>query len=163
MALCLIIAYMNNYSNRPLIALTVAAIVERPQGYLIVDEWVHGMRLLNQPAGHVEPGESPQQAVIREVSEETGYAFTPTAILGLYHDNPASADGTRVLRIAYTGTVGSKPEHHNLDDGIIHAEFYSREALLQARARHRSHFVLSAIEDYERGQRFPLDLITFRQ
>lgn len=149
---------MNTQSDRPLIALTVAAIVRSEQGYLIVDEWVRGKRLLNQPAGHVEPGESPETAVIREVAEETGYAFTPQALLGLYHDNPEAPTANRVMRVAYIGSLGARL-HQSLDSGIISADFYSRTALIEQAERHRSDFVMRAIDDFERGQQFPLHVI----
>jgi len=145
------------HADRPLVSLTVAGIACRDDGYLVVEERVRGERMLNQPAGHVEPGESLIEAVIREVREETSYAFEPTELLGLYHDNPAS--GRRILRVAIIGEAGEAPDDGPLDDGIIEARFMSREAIEASPLPHRSPFVTAAIHDFERGQRFPLDLL----
>ena len=147
----------SKHADRPLVSLTVAGIACRDDGYLVVEERVRGARMLNQPAGHVEPGESLIEAVIREVREETRFAFEPTELLGLYHDNPTS--GRRILRVAIVGEAGDTPDDEPLDDGIIEARFMSREAIEQSALPHRSPFVTAAIRDFERGQRFPLDLL----
>lgn len=36
------------------------------------------------PAGAIEPGESPTEAVVREVWEETGLTIEPTSIIGVF-------------------------------------------------------------------------------
>lgn len=146
-----------NTIERPLVSLTVAGIACRGDHYLVVEESVRGERMLNQPAGHVEPGETLLEAVVREVREETRFAFEPTELLGLYHDNPAN--GRRVLRVAIVGEVDDEPDDEPLDDGIIEARFMSRRAIEASAVPHRSPFVTAAIRDFERGQRFPLDLI----
>lgn len=71
---------MENSTDRPLVSLTVAGIARRRDAYLLVEERIRGQRYLNQPAGHVEPGETLLDAVIREVREETRFGFEPTRI-----------------------------------------------------------------------------------
>lgn len=148
---------MDHVTDRPLVSLTVAGIARRGDHYLVVEERIRGQRYLNQPAGHVEPGETLLEAVIREVREETRFAFAPTELLGLYHDNPNQ--GRRVLRVAIIGEIGDAPDEAPLDDGILAAHFMSREALERSDLPHRSPFVTAAIRDFERGCRYPLDLL----
>ncbi|MCL7743661.1 NUDIX domain-containing protein [Guyparkeria hydrothermalis] len=143
-------------ADRPLVSLTVAGIARRDDEYLIVEETVRGQRYLNQPAGHVEPGETLIEAVIREVREETRFAFEPTELLGLYHDNPG--EGRRVLRVAIVGEIG-EADDEPLDEGILAAHFMGREAIERSALPHRSPFVTAAIRDFEQGRRYPLDLL----
>ena len=143
-------------ADRPLVSLTVAGIARRDDDYLIVEERIRGQRYLNQPAGHVEPGETLIEAVIREVREETRFAFAPTELLGLYHDNPG--EGRRVLRVAIIGEIG-EADDEPLDDGILAAHFMNREAIERSALPHRSPFVTAAIRDFEQGCRYPLDLL----
>lgn len=126
--------------------LTVAAVVEHDSHYLVIEEWVHGRRVVNQPAGHVEPGESIPQAVIRETLEESARHFTPTGFIGMYywpHD-----DGRTTLRMALAGRIAGHDRHRALDDGIIRAFWLPRQALQDCPAL-RSPLVMQAIEDYE--------------
>ncbi|MGM0516947.1 MAG: NUDIX domain-containing protein [Pseudomonadota bacterium] len=148
---------MTDHTDRPLVSLTVAGIACRDGRYLMVEESIRGQRMLNQPAGHVEPGETVVEAVVREVEEETRFAFDPRHLLGLYHDNPAS--GRRVLRVAIVGDLLGEPDDRPLDDGIIAAHLMSRGAIEGSTLAHRSPFVTAAIRDFERGRRYPLDLI----
>jgi len=143
-------------ADRPLVSLTVAGIARRDDEYLIVEERIRGQRYLNQPAGHVEPGETLLEAVIREVREETRFAFAPTDLLGLYHDNPEA--GRRVLRVAIIGEIG-EADDEPFDEGILAAHFMNREAIERSALPHRSPFVTAAIRDFEQGHRYPLDLL----
>ena len=147
---------MEHSTDRPLVSLTVAGIARRDEDYLIVEETIRGQRYLNQPAGHVEPGETLVEAVIREVREETRFPFEPTELLGLYHDNPG--EGRRVLRVAIIGEIG-EADDEPLDDGILAAHFMPREAIERSALPHRSPFVTAAIRDFEQGRRYPLDLL----
>ncbi len=152
-----ILSLMPTLIDRPLVALTVAGIIRRGDQYLIIEERVDGQRYLNQPAGHVEPGETLIEAVIREVREETRFRFEPTELLGLYHDNPGR--GPRVLRVAIIGEIGAAPDDKPLDEGILATHFMSRQAIERSAIPPRSPFVHAALRDFERGQRYPLDLL----
>ncbi len=137
--------------------LTVAAVIEREGRFLFVEEpdKVTGLPVINQPAGHVEPGESPLDAVRREVREETGLAFTPSAIVGLYPLK--AANGSDYFRICYTGTVPDGLEAVPEDADILRCHWLSREEL--GAAALRSGWVLRCLDDALAGRRFPLDLV----
>lgn len=138
-------------------ALTVAAIIERQGRFLVVEEpdKVTGLPVLNQPAGHVEPGESLLDAVRREVREETGLAFTPEAIVGLYPLR--AANGSDYFRVCFTGTVPEEAEAVPEDPDILRCHWLTREEL--GRAFLRSGWVLRSLDDALTGRRFPLDLV----
>jgi len=138
-------------------ALTVAAIIEREGRFLVVEEpdKVTGLPVINQPAGHVEPGESLLDAVRREVREETGLAFTPEAIVGLYPLK--AANGSDYLRVCYAGTVQAGTAAMPEDPEILRCHWLSRAEL--AVANLRSGWVLGCLDDALAGRRYPLDLV----
>ena len=138
-------------------ALTVAAVIERQGRYLFVEEpdKVTGRLVINQPAGHVEPGESLLDAVRREVREETGLALTPEAIVGLYPLK--AANGSDYFRICYTGTVPEEAVAVPEDPDILRCHWLSRVELVASHLR--SGWVLRCLDDALAGRRFPLDLV----
>ena len=148
-------------------SVTVAAIVERRQGgarefLLVEEETPEGLRL-NNPAGHLDPGESPEQAVVREALEETARVFTPTGVVGIYlsrFTRPARGEDVTYLRIAYAGTVGAAEPARPLDRGIVRTLWMTLDELRASRTRHRSALVLRCIEDLVAGRSFPLDLVS---
>lgn len=138
---------------------TVAAIVERDGKFLLVEEdTADGVRL-NQPAGHLENGESLLQAVVREAREETAYDFTPEALLGVYHWRHPGKDIT-YLRFAFIGNVSHHYPEQALDEGIIRAIWMSPDEIRASQSMHRSPQVLTCVEHYLAGQRFPLSVVT---
>lgn len=143
-------------------SVTVAAIVERDGRFLLVEEETpEGIRL-NQPAGHLDPGESLIDAAVREALEETSCAFTPEALLGVYMARSTSAYEAvpmTYVRFAFVGTVGEADPALQLDDGILRTLWLTAdEARVRAR-EHRSPLVMKCIEDYLAGQRFPLSVV----
>ncbi len=148
---------MNVQPERPLSAITVAGIVYRNHQFLMVEERIAHQNKLNQPAGHVEPGESLLCAVQREVLEETRYRFHPEAVLGIYHNNPP--DGRRILRVAIIGAVEPEPDQAALDTGILAVHWLSPDEIAARQSELRSPFVARCIQDYLRGQRFDLALL----
>lgn len=138
-------------------ALTVAAIIERDGRFLFVEERdkVTALPVINQPAGHVEPGESLLDAVRREVREETGLTFRPEAIVGLYPLK--AANGSDYFRICYTGTVPAGVEAAPEDPDILRCHWFTRDEL--AKASLRSGWVLRCLDDALAGRRFPLELV----
>jgi len=138
---------------------TVAAIVERDGKFLLVEEdTADGVRL-NQPAGHLENGETLLQAVVREAREETAYDFNPEALLGVYHWRHPGKDIT-YLRFAFIGNVSHHYPEQALDEGIIRAAWMSLDEIRDSQSIHRSPQVLTCVEDYLAGQRFPLAVVT---
>lgn len=141
---------------------TVAAIVHRDGRFLLVEEHTSDGVRLNNPAGHLDPGESLIEAAIRETLEETAYHFTPTAWLGTYLCRYASSRTNRdvtYLRFAFVGTVSGHDPARALDTGIIRAMWMTPDEIRASRDRHRSPLVLRCIEDYLSGRRLPLDAL----
>jgi len=143
-------------------SVTVAAIVEDRGRYLLVEEHTPEGLKLNNPAGHLDPGETPLQAVVREALEETARVFTPQALLGVYlarFTRPATGDDVTYLRFAYAGTVGDELPGRRLDTGIVRTLWLTPEELRQQAARLRSPLVLANVEDHLAGRRFALDAV----
>jgi 8-oxo-dGTP pyrophosphatase MutT (NUDIX family) len=137
--------------------LTVAAIAEERGRFLFVQERVARRVVLNQPAGHLEPGESFIDAVVRETREETGREFIPDCVTGLYlWQGPA---GRTVLRVAFSGRVGERAAGAILDRAIIRTLWLDRDQLAARAAEHRSPLVLLSVDDYRRGARHSLELL----
>lgn len=137
---------------------TVAAIVERDGRFLLVEEETGDGLRLNQPAGHLEQGESLVQAVAREALEETACRFEPGALVGVYHWSDA-AQGVTYLRFAFAGTAGEPDPALRLDSGIVRTVWMTRDEVAASRVRHRSPHVLACIDDFLAGRRAALDLI----
>jgi len=140
--------------------LTVAAVVHRDGRFLLVEERIGSAVVFNQPAGHVEDGESILQAVVRETLEETAWQFEPQHLLGLYlWRNPRNGQST--LRVAIAGTVSGHDARRALDRGIIAAHWLDRETLLARQSRLRSPLVMRCIDDYLSGTRHDLSALAY--
>ena len=140
--------------------LTVAAIVQRDDRFLVVEELIQGQPVFNQPAGHVEDGESIVEAAVRETLEETAWHLRPRHLLGLYlWRNPAN--GCTVLRAAVTGEVIHHDSTRRLDTGILAAHWMTRDELLAVPSRLRSPLVLRCIDDYLAGHRHDLSALAY--
>ena len=140
--------------------ITVATVIERDQRFLLVEEHIDELGcalVLNQPAGHLESGESLVEAALRETLEETAWRCEITGLLGIYQYQPRGLPYAFV-RIAFTAKAlvdtGSA-----LDRGIARALWLSEAEVADQVARHRSPMVQQCISDYRRGQRLPLDLL----
>ncbi|MHB1566638.1 MAG: NUDIX hydrolase [Acidiferrobacter sp.] len=136
---------------------TVAAVAERDGRFLCVEEEIDGRLVLNQPAGHLEAGETLLAAVRRETLEETAWEFEPYAVLGIY--DYTTATGIAYLRFAFIGEVTVHHPQWPLDRGIHRALWLDGQELAARHADHRGPQVARAIADYRRGQRFPLDVL----
>ena len=148
-------------------SVTVAAVIERRDGdtsrFLLVEEHTPEGLKINNPAGHLDPEESPEQGVIREVLEETACVFTPDRLVGVYlsrFQRPATGADVTYLRFAYGGTVGEPDAARALDDGIVRTLWMTLPELRASRARHRSPHVLGCIEDFVAGRCYPLEAVT---
>lgn len=132
---------------------------------LVEEHTPEGLRL-NNPAGHLDPGESPVAGCIRETREETTHTMTPTALVGVYlsrFHRPAQADAPAqditYLRFAFCGTVGPAQAQLTLDTGIVRTLWMTPDEVRASAARHRSPLVVRCMEDYLAGQRHPLDVV----
>lgn len=137
---------------------TVAAVVEDGGRFLLVEERIKNHLVFNQPAGHVEIGETVLEAVAREAREETAWHFKPESLLGIYlWRNPRTSKHT--LRFAFTGTVSDHDPQQPLDQGIVRTHWFTRDEIQSLGNRLRSPLVLRCIDDYLSGRRLPLDAV----
>ncbi len=137
---------------------TVAAIIERDNKFLMVEELIGGKHVYNQPAGHLDPDESLIEAVIRETQEETAWQFTPEAVTGIYLWKQAEKNRT-FLRVSFCGSCANHDSKQTLDDGILDAPWLSLDEIKARQSQLRSPMVISNIEDYLAGKRYPLDML----
>lgn len=138
--------------------ITVAAILEQDNKFLLVEERVHGRLVLNQPAGHWEQGESLLDATIRETLEETAWLYEPTHIIGIYQWRHPASNKT-YLRFCFTGNLIGHDADRELDTGIEQAIWLTQDELVVRHKDHRSPMVQQCIEDYQSGQRFDLSIL----
>lgn len=140
---------------------TVAGIIEQEGRFLLVEEHTADGLRLNNAAGHLDPGESPEQGCIREVLEETAHRFTPTALVGVYLSRSQGSGGGEVtyLRLAFCGTLGEAVPGRALDTGIVRTLWMTPEEVRASADRHRSPMIIRCMEDYLAGRRYPLALV----
>ena len=139
-------------------AVTVATVVERAGRFLLIEEETrHGLRL-NQPAGHVEVGESLVSAAARETLEEAAWRVDPTALVGVYHWGPDSS-GAAFVRFTFAANPRRHEPNRPLDTGIVRALWLSYDDIAARRDLHRNPLVLQSLDDYRAGTRWPLGVI----
>lgn len=138
--------------------LTVAAICEQDGRFLLVEERSKSSQkiVFNQPAGHIEKGESVISAVIRETLEETQRHFTPEAIVGLYRHE--AVNNKTYFRYTFCGQVSTIDTQFELDSDIIRTHWFTLDEI-RNNTQLRSPIVLSCIEDYLSGVHHPLSLL----
>jgi 8-oxo-dGTP pyrophosphatase MutT (NUDIX family) len=140
------------------LSVTVAAVIQQEGRYLLVEEQTDDGIRINQPAGHLEPGESILQGTVRETLEETAYEFSPTALVGIYRW-PHPASGVTYIRFAFCGELGSHQVDRVLDRGILRTLWLTPEQLRSRAASHRSPLVLRCVEDHLAGRYYSLDML----
>jgi ADP-ribose pyrophosphatase YjhB (NUDIX family) len=139
--------------------LTVAAVIEHEGRYLLIEERAMGRRVLTQPGGHIETDESPEQAVVREVLEETGCTVECEDMIGVYlWIHPQTRQ--QFLRIVYAAKFNSCDESQPLDEGILGRRWMSLDDLRDRRSVLRTPAVLRCVEDYVSGRRESDALLT---
>ena len=143
-------------------SVTVAAIIEREGRFLLVEEQTPEGLKLNNPAGHLDPGESPQQGAVREALEETARVFSPERLVGIYlarFRRPDRGEDVTYLRVAFGGRAGEPDPARALDTGIVRTLWMTLDELRASQEQHRSALVLRCIEDFVAGKSYPLDLV----
>ena len=153
-------------------SVTVAAVIAKDfdgiQKFLLVEELTRDGLKFNNPAGHLDPGESLPQACARETLEETAFHFTPQHVVGVYMSRfqrasamePSGEEDITYLRFAFCGELGSHVAGQALDEGIVRTVWLTAEEIRASTDHHRSPLLLKCMEDYLVGQRFPLALVT---
>ena len=153
-------------------SVTVAAVIAQDfdgvEKFLLVEEETRDGLKLNNPAGHLDPGESLVQACARETLEETAFHFKPTEVVGVYMsrfqranaDVPGGVEDITYLRFAFCGELGAHVVGQALDEGIVRTVWLTADEVRASADRHRSPLLLKCMEDYLAGRRFPLALVT---
>ena len=143
-------------------SVTVAAIIERGGKFLLVQEHTPEGLKLNNPAGHLDPGESLADGCARETLEETTHGFSPTALVGVYMSRmqrASTGEDVTYVRFAFCGELGEAQPGRKLDQGIVRTLWLTPDEVRARQSEHRSPLVLRCMEDYLAGQRFPLALV----
>ncbi|WP_028997010.1 NUDIX hydrolase [Azohydromonas australica] len=145
------------------VAALIGKVVDGEHRFLLVEEHTaEGLRL-NNPAGHLNPGESLLQGVAREVLEETGCVFVPTQLVGVYLSRvyrQGTGEDITYLRFAFAGTASAPQPGWVLDEGIVRTLWMTPAEIRANTHRHRNPLLMRGIEDYLSGKRYPMDLIT---
>jgi len=144
--------------RRKLPSVTVAAVIETGGKLLFVQEMIDGRLVLNQPAGHLDPGESLIEACRREVLEETAHVFEPTGLVGIYRWHYARKDVT-FLRFCFRGELRGTADRA-LDRQIRGLHWLTAEEAKQRNAEHRSPLVQKCVDDFAAGRDFPLEVFS---
>lgn len=140
------------------IHLTVAALVPGEQGFLLVKEGDGERIVINQPAGHVEPGEGILEAVKRETLEETGWCVEPRHLLGIsIYTSPHNQ--VTYYRLAFLCEALQQDTQAELDSDIIEALWLTEAELRARQSEMRSPMVIQTLNDYCSGTRYPLEII----
>jgi phosphatase NudJ len=150
-------------------SVTVAAVIARDFGgvqkFLLVEEETRDGLRLNNPAGHLDPAENLVQACVRETLEETAFHFKPTALVGVYmsrfeRQQPEGLLDITYLRFAFCGELGEEVPGQALDEGILRTVWLTADEIRACAHLHRSPLLITCMEDYLAGKRFPVELVT---
>lgn len=139
---------------------TVATVIEKNGKFLMVEEDIHGEKILNQPAGHLEPNETLIQAAIRETLEETGWHISIDHLIEFSQWTSPNSEN-HYLRSCFAGTAISFDPNQTLDKGIICAQWMSREEVADQAHRLRSPLVLHHIDRHISGKRTDTDVFSY--
>lgn len=141
--------------------ITVATVIEKDNRFLLVEEETEYGVLLNQPAGHLEEDESLIEAAIRETLEETACEMMPDALIGVYLLQYTLKNNEKVsfIRFTFTGKIGVS-QNRPLDPDILRTVWMTYDEIAACPERHRSSLVLKSIDDYRKGQRMPLSVLS---
>lgn len=139
-------------------SVVAATVVERDGRFLCVEENIEGRLVINQPAGHLDPGETIVQAAERETLEETAWTVAVSSLIGIYMLETATP-GLTFLRFCFAAEPVSHDPARELDSEIATTHWLDVGELETLSDRHRSPLVMQAVRDYLAGHRFPLSIL----
>ena len=143
------------------IHLTVATVVERDSTFLMVRETIDGEQVINQPAGHVEPGEDVMAAALRETIEETGWEVAITGFLG-FSNAISPTTGITYYRLVFVAEALNFNADAEIDNDIDSAEWMTLDEINEPANKPRSEMVHQAIDDFISGRVFSLEMFRNR-
>ena len=138
--------------------ITVASIIENNNKYLLVEEYVQDIMVLNQPAGHLEENETIEDGCIRETLEETAFLVKVDYLVGIYQERKKDALDMW-LRFCFKCTIEDELIERKLDKNIVNKIWLTKDEILKTEINLRSDMVLKCINDYEDGKKFPKEII----
>lgn len=138
--------------------ITVAAICERNGKFLLVEEMSKSSHeiVFNQPAGHLEQGETILAGVVREILEETCRHFTPEALVGIYRHE--AQNGKTYIRFTFCGAISELDPNYELDSDIIRTHWLTANEIFEHPSL-RSPIVVECLSDYLNGARHSIDIV----
>ena len=108
----------------------VFAAIFDAQGRILCVRQGSGSRRWTLPGGRMESGETPHGALVREVSEETGYVVTAGELIGVY-----SIPSKDALALSFHVHVAARNPWRPTDE-IAEMGFFARDALPVPMRRH---------------------------
>jgi 8-oxo-dGTP pyrophosphatase MutT (NUDIX family) len=139
---------------------TVACVVAVGDRFLMVEEEVNGRLAYNQPAGHLDDGESLTAAALRETLEETGWTVELQHLIGV-HQWRSTEHGDAVVRFSFAARAVSHAPDRPLDTDIRRALWLTHAEIAALGDRLRSPMVLLSIDAWLAGRRLPLDTLSY--
>lgn len=135
-----------------------AAVVKHDNKILVIQEaQKKAYGKFNIPGGHIEPYENIQEAVIREVKEETNIDITLEGFIGIYPHK--IKDGPTIIKLIFS----AKAENLDLkypEDEILKVMWIDSSEFLQIEKEHlRSEDLILIIEDYQKNGFYDLDIV----
>ena len=143
--------------------ITVASVIEKDKKYLFVEEYVKDLKVLNQPAGHLEENETIEEACARETLEETAFKVKVDYLIGIYQEREKD-EIDMWLRFCFACKVIKKVENYKIDDNISNVIWLTEnEFNLKPDDTHRSNMVKKSLQDFILGKEYKTQLISYEK
>ncbi len=136
------------------------AIVAKDGKILMVQEGEKKIRgLWNNPAGHLDAGESIIEGTIREVKEETGFDVKLDGLLGVYYY--LNEEGMRVIRFQFKASIKSGSLKFPKKE-LMDAKWFAPEVVLAMDdAKLRGLGIKPLVRDFISGKLYPVDALKY--
>lgn len=141
---------------------TLACVVHCKGKFLFVQEMEHGKMTLNQPAGHLEQGETLLEGASRELFEETGIRADMQTLISIYQWH-APRTQTEFLRFTFALELAEFqeicPQDSDISGGVWLSLVEFEHYIQQEGQAARSPLVKQSVLDYLSGKSYPLELL----